>query len=297
MKFTPWVGVAGLLVALLFVSATPADALVGLLTCPRDLERCRDRLNTCDDSLQMCSTSLDECHSGEGTCAAELASCESALATAEACGNGVADVGEDCDSGDLAGATCSDEGFDFGTLACGAGCMFDTSGCTDDRFVDTGATVIDNQTGLEWEKKTDDGLVHDKDNTYVWTEGADQDISDPDGLLFTDFLAKLNSVADCTSGDGSTVSCTGSCFAGHCDWRVPEIDELRGILTAEFPNCAAPPCIDPIFGQTGLSSYWSASTHTLIPVFAWFVNFGNGDVGNDGKGSTFHARGVRSGSP
>lgn len=30
------------------------------------------------------------------------------------------------------------------------------------------AMVRDNVTGLIWEKKTDDGSVHDKDNTYTW---------------------------------------------------------------------------------------------------------------------------------
>ena len=37
------------------------------------------------------------------------------------------------------------------------------------RFEDRGLTVFDHQTGLEWEKKTDDGGIHDKDNTYTWS--------------------------------------------------------------------------------------------------------------------------------
>ena len=37
------------------------------------------------------------------------------------------------------------------------------------RFEDRGfgLTVFDHQTGLEWEKKTDDGGIHDKDNGYT----------------------------------------------------------------------------------------------------------------------------------
>jgi hypothetical protein len=46
------------------------------------------------------------------------------------CGNAVVDPGEDCDQGNLGGATCATEGFAGGTLACGAGCVFDTSGCS-----------------------------------------------------------------------------------------------------------------------------------------------------------------------
>ena len=48
------------------------------------------------------------------------------------CGNAVLDSGEDCDFGTLGGKTCSTATADakpFGTLACGAGCHFNTSGC------------------------------------------------------------------------------------------------------------------------------------------------------------------------
>ncbi|MEM7153822.1 MAG: lamin tail domain-containing protein [Myxococcota bacterium] len=48
----------------------------------------------------------------------------------DTCGDGVADMSEDCDDTDLAGATCGSEGFDGGTLGCNADCTFDTSACT-----------------------------------------------------------------------------------------------------------------------------------------------------------------------
>ena len=50
------------------------------------------------------------------------------------CGNGTVDVGEECDSGygggPAAAETCDSLGRGPGTLACGALCDFDTSGCT-----------------------------------------------------------------------------------------------------------------------------------------------------------------------
>ncbi len=48
------------------------------------------------------------------------------------CGNMTIDASEDCDGADLGGETCESlgQGFVGGTLACGAGCAFDTSGCT-----------------------------------------------------------------------------------------------------------------------------------------------------------------------
>ena len=50
--------------------------------------------------------------------------------TGDSCGDDIADVGEDCDGADLAGATCASEGFDGGALGCNADCTFDTSACT-----------------------------------------------------------------------------------------------------------------------------------------------------------------------
>ncbi len=50
---------------------------------------------------------------------------------ASLCGNGVIDPGEECDGGNLGGASCQSEGFGGGNLSCSAGCTLDTSGCTD----------------------------------------------------------------------------------------------------------------------------------------------------------------------
>ncbi len=49
-----------------------------------------------------------------------------------ACGDGVIDMGEDCDSMELGGLSCPDVDpmYSGGTLACDASCMFDTSGCS-----------------------------------------------------------------------------------------------------------------------------------------------------------------------
>ena len=50
--------------------------------------------------------------------------------TVPGCGNGMKEGTEECDGADLGGATCGSLGFNNGgTLACTAGCGFDTSGC------------------------------------------------------------------------------------------------------------------------------------------------------------------------
>lgn len=49
-----------------------------------------------------------------------------------ACGNGTADPGEECDGEDVAGSTCADQGFGYtgGVLGCSPTCDFDMDECT-----------------------------------------------------------------------------------------------------------------------------------------------------------------------
>ena len=51
------------------------------------------------------------------------------LQCGSSCGDGVRNGGEPCDGADLGGASCTSLGFLGGTLACNAGCGFNTSGC------------------------------------------------------------------------------------------------------------------------------------------------------------------------
>ena len=161
------------------------------------------------------------------------------------------------------------------------------------RFVDNGdGTVTDRETGLQWEKKDGSGggenfaNAHDVDNTYSWntTFGG----TTPNGSVFTDFLTKLNGA----SSDGVTLT---GCFADHCDWRLPTVPELRTLLLAPYP-CGTNPCIDPIFGPTIPDTYWSATTISTSPDYAWEVYFLNGIVDNGFKFYTKYARAVRGGS-
>jgi hypothetical protein len=167
--------------------------------------------------------------------------------------------------------------------------------------VNTGAeagTVTDYDTGLQWEQKTDDGSVHDFRNWYTWTTATNG--TTPNGTAFTAFLGTLNNG---TSGDGST---TSGCFAGHCDWRLPAIGELAGIVDLAVPGCRAFPFTIPCIDQTvfGPSSnfYWSASTDARSPgpdagEAAWGLYFTYGVVSDYSsfKNLDYWVRGVRSG--
>ena len=154
--------------------------------------------------------------------------------------------------------------------------------CDAARFVDNGGgTVTDNLTGLQWEQKTDDVSVHDKDNTYSWSAGGGG-FTAADGTAYTTFLAALNS---------------GGCFAGQCDWRLPTFYELQTILLEPFP-CTTSPCIDPIFGPTYPFVYYTATTFTWIlpPTAARTVHFDSGSASNGSdKSDSRSVRAVRGG--
>jgi len=196
-----------------------------------------------------------------------------------------------------------------------------------DRFVacGDGLRVWDTTTGLTWEKKTNpsgagggteinfgDGRTcavstgiphptctdpHDVLNRYQWSGTG----TAPDGAAFNDFLSRLN-------GERAALAC----FAGHCDWRLPEISELQTILvgsggstaTGQATTCdTSGPCIDPAFavlgGRTASSFYWSASNAPGVPSRAWGGEFcGQGACGylNPLKTTDFFVRAVRAGS-
>jgi len=149
-------------------------------------------------------------------------------------------------------------------------------------------TVTDGTGGLVWEKKTDDGGVHDKDDLYSWSTGSPWIF---DGTAASVFLATLN---------------TSPCFAGACDWRLPTIVELGGredfgtatggIVDLTVSGCGSGSlCINAIFGPTTSGGYWS-STSPSNPGNAWLVDFGDGYVSNDPKTSVGYVRAVRSSS-
>ncbi|MEB2283571.1 MAG: hypothetical protein B6D46_14985 [Polyangiaceae bacterium UTPRO1] len=129
-------------------------------------------------------------------------------------------------------------------------------------YTDNGdGTVTDNVTKLMWEKLSDDGGIHDKDNSYTWAEA---------------FAVK---VATLNSGGG---------FAGHTDWRVPNVKELQSIVNYENSN----PAVSPAFNTDCTASctvltcsctmsglHWSSSTLAPTPASAWYVFFNDGGVG------------------
>jgi hypothetical protein len=265
-----------------------ADQLGGG-SLPLDVATCNTDLTTCDGSLASCDTALTTC----------LAGCQ--------CGNGVVDPGESCDGSDVGGKTCANYGAtDLPGLGCTRECSFDFTGCAISatlpaRFVDNGdQTATDLWTGLVWELKTGTpGAfvtcsdlatcpdVHHVNNSYRWTVANGGTAFD--GPAKTAFLDVLNDVA----GNGT------SCFAGHCDWRLPTVLELKHILLEPdaVGTCSAMPCIDPAFpGAVGNGGAWSATTLSDTPTNAYWVRFDfGGGVLTSAKISSRYVRAVRGG--
>ncbi len=122
-------------------------------------------------------------------------------------------------------------------------------------------TITDLNTGLMWEKKDMAGGLHDWGNTYVWSgTGMGEE-------TIWDWLADVNAEAG------------GIGFAGYTDWRIPNVRELQSIVDYGRSN----PSIDPAFGATTATFYWSSTTVTNFPANAWVVSFGNGFMPSNPK--------------
>ncbi len=242
---------------------------------------------------------------------------------APVCGNGFIDGDEDCDGFDLAGASCGSLGYTLeGTLSCSAGCSYDTQLCQSQAcpatgqvrcwdgfgasiecagtnhdgeiqagaalsYVDNGdGTITDLNTGLMWEKKGDDGGLHDNGNTYPWWS------TNPSVDAIWDWLDDVNAEG-------------GTGFAGYSDWRIPNVKELHSLIYYETIN----PSIDPVFDTgcvagctvttcscTGASSTWSATSAAVFTNLAITVTFSDGSVTNRRKRLfSLHVRAVRGG--
>ena len=141
-----------------------------------------------------------------------------------------------------------------------------------------------------WEKKSDDGSIHDQDDVYTWWDALSV------------FIPALNQ---------------GSGFAGHTDWRLPNIKELYSIAVGESavgcvnpavdaafnnnctPGCAVTECSCQWSSQNGDTlHYWSSTSFTDLPNGnnAWYVQFWCGGFTMvDSKGTKFSVRAVRGG--
>ena len=152
-------------------------------------------------------------------------------------------------------------------------------------YTDNGdGTITDNNTGLTWEKKSDDGGLHDKDSAFPWSGNGSQD-------TVWDWLDDVNAEG-------------GTGFAGYNDWRMPNLKELQSLVhfersspmtsTAFHNNCGAGATV--LTGScTLVEVYWTSTTRAQYPTKAWSVSFTDGTLPTQDKTLALRVRAVRGG--
>jgi hypothetical protein len=150
-------------------------------------------------------------------------------------------------------------------------------------------TITDLGTGLMWEKKCSGcGGLHDSEARYHWSG---------DGKVETiwDWLAQLNA--------------EGGGFAGHSDWRIPNVKEMLSIIdfgrfdpaVAEAFDTAAcegdcKTLSSPQCSCTASDLHWTSTTFSDFPAHALIVHVGYGFVDDRIKTNRHHVRAVRGGA-
>ena len=124
----------------------------------------------------------------------------------------------------------------------------------DSRYQDHGdGTITDLQTGLMWQQcslgQSGSGCGEDPPTPYTWEEARQQ---------------------------GDEMNSRGG-FAGHSDWRLPNMEELESLVEKA---CYAPAINIKLFPNAGLRhrfpGYWSSAPHADNSNNAWVVYFALG---------------------
>ena len=135
------------------------------------------------------------------------------------------------------------------------------------RFTDnSNDTVTDNLTGLMWLKNADAG--NDCAGSDVGTETW------ANALL-------------------SAAACNTASFAGHTDWRLPNLREMQSLIDYGRASPALPS--DLPFTSVQSYYYWTSTTYAGNASLAWYVFLVTGFVDSDGKSSTYFVWPVRGG--
>lgn len=122
-----------------------------------------------------------------------------------------------------------------------------------DRFEVQGAVVVDHATGLSWTRDANIGGF-----PFTWQEAFAQ-------------IAELNREN----------------HGGYNDWRLPNRNELRSLVSYQAKNPALP--AGHPFLNVFLGWYWSSTTATIHPAYAWAVHLEGARMfyGRKDQGSLF----------
>ena len=128
------------------------------------------------------------------------------------------------------------------------------------RFIDNkDGTITDSKTGLIWVKNPHTDLPEEFKSYMPWKQAIE--------------------------------TCKVLNYAGHKDWRLPTIEELRELVDYTRRQ---PAINTSIFPDTKSSYYWTSTTYADFSDDAWIVSFYNGSTGVGDKTNEYYVRPVRS---
>lgn len=134
------------------------------------------------------------------------------------------------------------------------------------RFVDNGDnTITDKATGLMWIKEPEA-------IGGIWASAGN-----PVQMVWDDTIDNCNALD----------------YAGHDDWRLPNVKELYSLIDLGRYS----PALDPIFSGSIGTDFFSSTTKADATANAHTVVFAFGTIGQKAKTSDAYARPVRLGVP
>ena len=225
--------------------------------------------NSDDVATAVAGGDLPDCGQSLAACESAASTCEGDLASCSAVPRG--------QSGATGQTNCTDSS--GALVACqGTGEDGETQAGLPSSFTDNGdGTITDNRSGLMWEKLSRDGSIHDADTIFTWAAATATKIT-----LFN--LAQ---------------------FAGHADWRLPNVNELRSLadygranpaIDAAFDRNCVPGCAMAACSCAQADDYWTSSSYQAAPAQAWTVWFADGALHASPKTQSHYVRAVRGGS-
>lgn len=108
--------------------------------------------------------------------------------------------------------------------------------------MDRGGTVVDRETELEWTKD-----ANPLSKTLDWASALEA-------------VERVNEES----------------AYGHSDWRLPNVRELESLVCTEFH---APALSDEHPFKEVQTGYWSSTTSTYEPTYAWVLYMEDGAIG------------------
>ena len=124
-------------------------------------------------------------------------------------------------------------------------------------------------------------------------------------FLMAEFIKKSDTVLDTKTKlvwqDNSDVAhkemlyseadtyCKALVLAGHNDWRLPSLIELRNIVDLTRYK----PSISRVFEYTGEENHWSSTLYADDADRAWAVNFKSGGTSHNRQSYDYYVRCVR----